>query len=535
MALSGVAPVGIEMANVAEFDTAVAGESQEEADTAKLVPTEPPTTRLLDAAQLRHRLIAFLCLPPQLTWKSVAITLTCDAVPIAANMLTFFITQAVTLAFVGHRLGTNMQAAFAIGLSLFNVSGMSITIGFLSALDPLCSQAFGRDPTGKELIPIAHRGVWLGLILTLPFIALFFTARSMLVQAFGEELGGGASEFLCHMPAYFILNTLSFGVLRALQAHQATQLSFYGSLASLAVCPIANYYFTKDTIPGAVFAITCTMLVNTITVTTLAAVHPSSKLRTLPAVTVKEYVEVVFNKTELWNFCAVGFPALVACCAEWWAFEIVLLVVAMYGPVLADTFSVAMSITVMLIASPAGVSQAASARLGNALGAGEADIAAAWRRISFTACAMFVVIDGVLLMVFGSTIAAVYTTDSVVLATLVRGLPAMFLMHSADCVQSAMQGVYRGANEQSFAAKASLAGLWCIGLPLAALAAYVAPMESKFSASLTAFSCGLVAVGILLLHYSRRWDWRQKAIDAHQASEADPKASDEEIPRDISV
>jgi MATE family multidrug resistance protein len=440
-----------------------------------------------------------------------------DTVPVSLNMVVFFITQACTLAFVGHRLGSTLQAAFSIALSVFNVTGMSLAIGFVSSLDTLCSQAYGRDPTGKSLVPIMHRGIWLALLLCVPIILLFLGSESLLVAAFGAELGEPAAVFLRAMPVYLISNTIGYGIQRGLQAHQAAHLSLGSSVVALVACPFANYYLTTGSTAGAALAATVTNIVGTSATAVLAALHPTSKIGAWPGVGRgwRGYVSEVFpNREVMFDVLRIGFPALAACCAEWWAFEFMLLNVSQYGAITADTFSIAMNITIILIATPAGCASAASARLGNALGANRPIEASMWRRLSLVVNCGVAVVDGLFIVLAGSNLARVFTSDDDVLLCFKGAVPMLALMHGLDCVQTSCQNVFRGAGEQHTAARISLVALWIVGLPISVTLTHFASPSLRLPAALLGFSIGLLVIAGWLHKHSASWDWHAKAIKA---------------------
>jgi MATE family multidrug resistance protein len=469
----------------------------------------------------------FCRLPKGLTWGCAMRTLFFDAVPIFINQMIFFIQQSVTLAFVGQRLGVDLLAGFAIAMSLFNVCGMSITIGFLSGLDTLCSQAYGRDPSGKELCPILHRGIWVSMVFTLPIIVFFFASQPLLVFLFGTSVGEAAGTFLRHMPAYLLINTVCYALQRAMLAHQAAHLSLIATTASTVACPFANYYFVVDSVAGAAWALTVSAAVNTGVLAALAAWHRDSQLRRWPGSTWKQYVEVVLSVADIKVMCAVGFPAMVAVCAEWWSFEILMLSVAVYGPILADSFSVALNIVLVLVAAPNGVGTASSIRLGNALGANQPSVAAAWRRISILANGVIAAFDATMLIVFGGYAVTLFTPDAEVIHTLTQGLPIIALLHIFDCTQTSQQGIYRGAKEQRAAAKITLSCLWLVGLPLSAVLIFFAPMRFKFIAAVSGFCIGLCSVNVLLFVRGRGWNWRKKARAASHRQHDEQAAAEE--------
>ena len=459
-------------------------------------------------------------------WPAVLRLLAKDAYPIATNLLIFFLTQAITLAFVGKRLGTDLQAGFAVALSVFNVCGMSICIGFLSGLDTLCSQSIGRDPSGRELPALVHRGVVVGVLLTLPIIALFFAIEPALVWGFGATLGHNAAVLLRCMPVYIVSNTLQYGLQRPFQAHQAAHLSLYAGAAMLAICPVANALLTVESagLPGAAAAVTVTNVCGTLLTVGLALLHPESKIRGLPAGmasrSLAEYRRVVFDPAVREVF-AVSLPALASVCADWWAFEVLLLSVARYGPLLADTFSVTFSILVLMICSPAGAASAAGARIGNALGADQPVVAEAWTRVAFVVNTAFALVDGTLLYLLGGRVVGIYTSDARVIALFTFALPAIMLMHGMDSLSSCCQNAFRGAGRQALAARISLGTLWGIGLPLSIALTLLAPNDTlRFPMALGGFAVGLAVTAALCARDIKlHWDWAALAHAAHHKRE----------------
>ena len=55
-----------------------------------------------------------------------------------------FVINVIQLMFVGH-IGSTEMAATALGASFCNVTGYSVSIGLLSAMDTLTSQAHGAN------------------------------------------------------------------------------------------------------------------------------------------------------------------------------------------------------------------------------------------------------------------------------------------------------------------------------------------------------------------------------------------------------
>jgi multidrug resistance protein, MATE family len=69
-------------------------------------------------------------------------------IPVVGSYSSDVAILLIELAFLGH-MGDAQLAGAAIGISLFNVTGGSIILGILSALDTLTAQAYGAEQYHK--------------------------------------------------------------------------------------------------------------------------------------------------------------------------------------------------------------------------------------------------------------------------------------------------------------------------------------------------------------------------------------------------
>jgi hypothetical protein len=85
---------------------------------------------------------------------SVSLSIVCRlmklAVPLALQSLASMLTTFISTTFVGHLNDPLALSAVVLSSSLFNVTGISITIGLASAMDTLCGQV------GPPLVACMH-------------------------------------------------------------------------------------------------------------------------------------------------------------------------------------------------------------------------------------------------------------------------------------------------------------------------------------------------------------------------------------------
>ncbi|OSX78576.1 hypothetical protein BU14_0106s0041 [Porphyra umbilicalis] len=168
-------------------------------------------------------------------------------------------------------------------------------------------------------------------------------------------------------------------------------------------------------------------------------------------------------------YLALGLPGLVQVCAEWWAMEGTLFLVARYGAVPLAAHAALMNVSFLAYLAPLAVGTAASTRVGAALGRGAAAAArrAAWVAVAAgasTGVATCSVIWGARawwprLYVGGEA------EEGTILAALAVVLPVFAVFGLSDTLQAVLGGVLRGSGRQSLGAYGNAAAFWVVGLP----------------------------------------------------------------------
>ena len=151
---------------------------------------------------------------------------------------------------------------------------------------------------------------------------------------------------------------------------------------------------------------------------------------------------------------------------EWWAFEIVALAAGRLGTIPLAAQSVIMTADQVLNTIPFGVGVAASARVGNLLGARNAHGAA---RATNAAAWLSIVLGSVVLVVLMITrndFAKLFNNDSRVVGLTAQVLPFVALFQIADGLNGSCGGSLRGMGRQHIGALVNLGSYYCGALPL---------------------------------------------------------------------
>ena len=151
---------------------------------------------------------------------------------------------------------------------------------------------------------------------------------------------------------------------------------------------------------------------------------------------------------------------------EWWAFEIVALAAGRLGTIPLAAQSVIMTSDQVMNTIPFGVGVAASARVGNLLGARDAKGAA---RAANTAAWLSMILGTVILLILmGSKdhFAKIFNNDANVVKLTAEVLPFVALFQIADGLNCSCGGSLRGMGRQHIGAVVNIVSYYCGALPL---------------------------------------------------------------------
>lgn len=151
---------------------------------------------------------------------------------------------------------------------------------------------------------------------------------------------------------------------------------------------------------------------------------------------------------------------------EWWAFEIVALAAGRLGTIPLAAQSVIMTSDQVMNTIPFGIGVAASARVGNLLGAKNAKGAAraantaAWLSMFLGALVL------ILLMASKEHFAKIFNNDTRVIQLTAEVLPFVALFQIADGLNGSCGGSLRGMGRQHIGAAVNIVSYYCGALPL---------------------------------------------------------------------
>jgi MATE family multidrug resistance protein len=427
------------------------------------------------------------------------------AVPMALTQIGQIAMMTTDLAFIG-RLGNAAVAAAALAGTVYWIS-FTIGMGLVSAVAPLAAQAFGaRNP--RRVRRALRTGLWAALLISLPIMPFSFYGEHILLT-----LGQTSTE--AHLAQQYLFG-LVWGVAPALWflavrgfmgAVNRPEPALWITLAAIPANALLGYLliygewgFPRLELFGAGLA---TSLVNFITL--LAAlwfairVRPFRKYRALGNIW-------RFDGPLMRQLVAIGAPISLSFMLEYGLFSTASLLMGLISTLALAAHQVALQVTAILFMVPFGISQAATVRVGHAVGRNDRD---GVKRAGLVALLLGVTLTALFtLMVIAGRFAIgrffLGTSDG---ADAAVALSANLLLIGAtffigDGVQSIALGSLRGMNDTRVPLLFAVSGYWLIGFPTACALAFWAGLGAV--GVWIGLSCGTAVYATLLVLRFRR-------------------------------
>ncbi|XP_032177951.1 multidrug and toxin extrusion protein 2-like isoform X1 [Mustela erminea] len=397
-------------------------------------------------------------LPPDVRREAAA--LVALAGPVFLAQLMIFLISVVSSIFCGH-LGRVELDAVTLAVSVVNVIGISVGTGLASACDTLMSQSFGGKNL-KRVGIILQRGILILLLCCFPCWAVFInTERILLLLKQDPEVSRIAQIyvmiFIPALPAAFLFQLQT----RYLQSQGIIMPQVITGIAANVINVGMNgllLYALDLGVVGSAWANTTSQFL-------------LSALLFLYVWWKKIHVDTWGGWTwdcfqEWGSYIQLAIPSMFMVCIEWWTFEI--------GTFLAGLISVtelgAQAIIYELASAaymlPLGFGVAASVRVGNALGAGNAE-QARHSSVTVVLCAgVCALVVGVLLAALKDVVAYIFTSDRDIIYLVSQVMPIFAPFHLFDALAGTCGGVLRGTGKQKIGAILNAVGYYVFGFPI---------------------------------------------------------------------
>ncbi len=424
------------------------------------------------------------------------------ALPVVTAQVGTMLMGVVDTIMVGHVSVATLAAASLANVWIF--ATLFFATGVILGMDPLITHAHGAGH-GERTGLAFQRGLVMALLLSLPVGLLWLGTRDFLALTGQEpdlcQAAHGYTRVQIPSVPFFLL----FGVLRQyLQGREIMRPAMWAVVVANVFNVFLNWVliFGHLGFPalGLLGAGIATALTRFLMFALLLAMVLGLDL-TRGAWT--PWNRAAFDPRGLRQIAGLGIPVAVQMSLEMWAFSGSTLIAGRIGAEALAAHTITLNLAALAFMMPLGVSQGATTRVGNLLGARRPEQAqrAAWVAMALGA--------GVMALAAGVFVALrawlprMYTEDAGVVLLSASILPIAAAFAIFDGTQVVACGILRGMGDTRPAVWFNLVAYWVLGLPLGAWLALRAELGLAGIWWGLAFGLAVVA-GLLVARIHRR-------------------------------
>ncbi|XP_031572002.1 multidrug and toxin extrusion protein 2-like, partial [Actinia tenebrosa] len=384
----------------------------------------------------------------------------------------FIATLSTQSIFFCGQIGKLELAAGTLGISFFNVFGFSIAIGLCSALDTLCSQAYGAK-NFKMVGIVLQRGICiLGIAAIFVYAFWITTEHFLLAIGIEQEISRMVDKFVMILipilPALFGSSLLT----RYLSSQGIVRPTLIIGFVSNAIALGLNFLFVivmKQGLWGVAISLVIVFYCNLFL--TMAYIIFSKVYK-------KTWMGWSCECLYKWKeFIWLALPGMLMICLEWWSFEAGAFLMGKFGESTLASHGVLIQLVTLTFMVPYGMSTAAAVRIGHNLGANKPSLAKLVMKLSIGLTLLCVSLIILVIVTTRKYIAMAFSNSGEVIEILIRTIPIMAVLSFFDATQGVCSGIVRGCGQQRIGVIINLISYDFIGLPLAVVLAFVVDMR----------------------------------------------------------
>jgi MATE family multidrug resistance protein len=429
------------------------------------------------------------------------------AVPIIVSQLGQVGMNTADTIMVGP-LGATALASAGLG-SAIHFFGLIISVGVITGLTPIVSQAFGAGDPGRCRHALIQ-GLWVALLVSVP-VVLANAAGQPVARALGQEpavaqLAGSYMRALAWgVPGYFLFVALR----QYLEAMNRPAAPMVVTFIGLAVNIGANrvlIYGIDGVVPalgvvGSGYATSIVRVAMLLILLVWVFLHP--ELRPF-----RKGVGATPDGRMIGSILTIGLPVGAQYGLEVGLFSFAAVVMGWLGPTELAAHQITINIASTTFMVALGVSIAGSVRVGQHIGARRRG---AMRRATFATYMLAVGFMGLCALLFlmaPRELIGLYTSERALLDLGTRLLLVAAAFQLFDGAQVAGISVLRGAADTRVPMLIAALGYWGLGVPVGYLLAFTGGLSAV--GVWIGLSAGLAAVAVLLAIRVRRTLWRSR-------------------------
>lgn len=393
------------------------------------------------------------------------------------------------------------------------MSAYSVGYGLSSALDTLCSQAYGAQRLDKIGIYTQSGALVIGASLV-PIFAINWYSSSILVMLGQDPEVSKLAEDFSRIVMLGVPFSLAFELVhKALQAQNIMKPLVIIAVIGNVVTVVFGYFLTYHTSMG-LYGVALGRTLGNVVMPLMFIPYfyywPNHLSRwwcdgwNIPAAL--DYVGI---------FLRLGVPGMLMMALEWWAYELLSLLAGVLPDdiVAMSAHAVLLNISSLVYMIYNGLGSAANIRVGNLLGANLPRQARLATSVSLMLTLGLSLALSIGLLVTHASIPFLFVSDSETANLAARTLLLWAPFEVLDGLNCVVQGIFRGAGKQNVAATTNAIAYYGAGIPFAAFMAFAEGLGVE--GLWLGFGLGILcSFAILFYRMSFKWQWRVLALDA---------------------
>lgn len=387
------------------------------------------------------------------------------SVPVATAQLGFM-TMGVIDTMMVARIGVSELAAVAIATS-WAWSSSSLFQGLVHGMDPLVSQAHGAgDGNGAGLA--LQRGLVIAGLSSIPLMALWIATEPLLILL-------GQDENVAELAGNYMLarlpSAVGFNLFIALRQYLAGRTIMRPAMWVMLVGNVANLILNWVLIFGHLGAPRLGLLGAGLATGLTNLLLPIGlwlwiRHFRLHEGAWREWDRDSFSLAGIGRYLRLGIPVGLQLSLEANAFTVAMIMIGWIGVVELASHQVVINMASFTFMLPLGVAIAASARVGNLIGARDSTRLRVACRTALAMGGGVMAVAAFVFVVFRGSLPLLYIEDAAVVSLAAVLLPIAAAFQIFDGLQVVGGGLMRGMGRPKAGAIVNLIGFYVIGLPL---------------------------------------------------------------------